>query len=120
MAREREPRKPKARRRRWLTHRGFVAVEALLLAGILKDLAEDFVKASELGPRWKVLFVMAFTVGLFGSLFFFVERFTARAVAGGHRLERTLPLAMPFWVAHAAILLALFFLYAHYLGIRVL
>jgi hypothetical protein len=82
---------------------------------------ETVVQCAEvLGPRWKVLFVMAFTVGLFGSLFFFVERFTARAVAGGHRLVRTLPLAMPFWVAHAAILLALFFLYAHYLGIRVL
>ena len=121
MARREEPRKQASRRRpRWLTHRGLVAVEAILIAGVFKDLAEDLVVASSLAVTWKVLLAMAFTVGIFGGLFFLVERLTARAVAGGHRLARGLPLILPYWVAHAAVLLALFLLYASTLGVRVL
>lgn len=118
-----EPRKRafrSSRRPRWLTHRGLVAVEALLFCGILKDLLVGMVKDSSLAPHWKVLFVMAVTVGFFGGLFFFVERFTARTVAGGHRLARGLPLVLPYWIAHVAILLALYFAYANHLDIRVL
>jgi len=114
-------RAPRASRRpRLLSHRGLVAVEALLVCGILKDLFVGMVRTSSLTPAWKVLFVMAVTVGFFGGLFFFVERFTARTVASGHRLARGLPLVLPYWIAHAAILLALFFVYANHLDIRVL
>lgn len=115
-----DSKKRSSRRPRWLTHRGLVAVEALLLCGVLKDILGNLVKASSLAPHWKVLFVMGLTVGLFGGLFFFVERWTARTVAGGHKLARTLPLALPTWFAHAAALIALFFLYANHLNIRVL
>jgi len=114
-----EPRPRASRRPRWLTHRGLVAIEALLVCGLLKDLFVDFVKSSGLAPHWRVLFVMALTVGVFGGLFFFVERFTARTVAGGHKLARGIPL-LPFGIAHLGILAALFFAYANHLGIRVL
>ena len=116
--RKRSPRP--SRRPRLLSHRGLVAVEALLVCGIVKDLFVNVVKTSALAPHWKVLFVMAMTVGFFGTLFFLVERFTARTVASGHRLARGLPLVLPYWIAHAAILVALFFVYANHLGIRVL
>ena len=115
-----EPKKRSSRRPRWLTHRGLVAVEALLFCGILKDGLGNLVKSSSFAPHWKVLFVMGLTVGLFGGLFFFVERLTARTVAGGHKLARNLPLVIPTWVAHAAVLVALFFIYANHLNIRVL
>jgi len=123
MSLAKEPKKRSARaprRPRWLTHRGLVAVEALLVCGIVKDLFVGVVKTSALAPHWKVLLVMAMTVGFFGGLFFFVQRFTARTVASGHKLARGLPLVLPYWVAHAAILVALFFVYANHLGIRVL
>ena len=111
------PTKRTARRPRWLTHRGLVAVEALLVCGILKDVFSGFVKSSSLAPHWRVLFVMALTVGVFGGLFLFVERFTAKTVAGGHRMASGL---LPYWIAHAAILVALYFAYANHAGIRVL
>lgn len=116
----REPRKRSSGRFRWFSHRGLVAVEALLVCGIAKDLFVSAVRSSTLAPYGKVLFVMALTVGLFGGLFFFVERFTARTVAGGHKFARGLPFVLPFWVAHAAVLVALYFIYANHLGIRVL
>ncbi|MFN0009055.1 MAG: hypothetical protein ACKVXR_14225 [Planctomycetota bacterium] len=116
----REPKKRSSGRPRWFSHRGLVAVEALLVCGLAKDLFTSAVKSSGLAPYGKVLFVMALTVGLFGGLFLFVERFTARTMAGGHRLVRGLPVALPFWVAHAAVLLALYFAYANHLGIQVL
>jgi hypothetical protein len=120
MSPAREPKKRSSRLPRWLSHRGLVAVEALLVCGLAKDLFSSAVKSSSLAPSGKVLFVMAVTVGLFGGLFLFVERFTARTVAGGHRLARGLPFYLPFWVAHGAVLVALFFAYANHLGIRVL
>jgi hypothetical protein len=114
-------RAPRASRRpRLLSHRGLVAVEALLVCGIVKDLLVGMVRSSTLAPSWKVLFVMGVTVGFLGGLFFLIQRFTARTVAGGHRLARGLPLVLPYWIAHAAILTALFFVYANHLGIRVL
>jgi len=90
------------------------------VCGLAKDLFVGAVKSSSIAPHGKVLFVMALTVGLFGGLFLFVERFTARTVAGGHRLARGLPIFVPYGVAHAAILVALYFAYASHLGIRVL
>jgi len=111
------PTKRTARRPRWLTHRGLVAVEALLVCGILKDVFSDAVKSSSIAPHWRVLFVMALTVGFFGGLFLFVEQFTAKTVAGGHKIARGL---LPYGIAHLAILLALYFVYANHLGIRVL
>ena len=120
MSPAREPKKRSSRRPRWLSHRGLVAVEALLVCGLAKDWLSSAVKSSSLAPSGKVLFVMAVTVGLFGGLFLFVERFTARTVAGGHQLARGLPFFVPYWVAHAAVLVALYFVYANHLGIRVL
>jgi hypothetical protein len=120
MSPPRESKKRSSRLPRWLSHRGLVAVEALLVCGLAKDFLSSAVKSSSLAPSGKVLFVMAVTVGLFGGLFFFVERFTARTVASGHRIARGLPIVLPYSVAHAAVLTALFFAYANHLGIRVL
>src|SRR5262249_45466243 len=107
-------------RRRLFSHRGMIAVEAVLVVGILKDLMTAVVKSSHL-PNWgKVLFVMALTVGVFGGLVFFVERFTERTVASTHKAVRSLPVALPYWLVHLAVLGALFLLYANHLGVRVI
>jgi hypothetical protein len=113
------PRKGGLRLPRWLSHRGLVAVETLLLVGILRDILTREVKASTLPNYGKVLFIMALTIGIFGGLFFFVERLTARTVAGTHKAVRSLTGVVPYWVVHAGILLILFLLYANLLGLRV-
>ncbi len=112
-------RKVRWRRPRWLSHRGLIAVEALLLLGISKDLLVAWVRTAHLPNYGKVLFVMGLTVGLFGGLFLFVEKFTARTVAGTYRAVRSLPVALPYWLVHAGVLLVLFLLYANHLGLSV-
>ena len=105
---------------RWLSHRGLVAAEAVLLVGILRDVLSHWIKESTLPNYGKVIVVMAMTVGVFGGLFLFVERFTARTVAGTHKAVRTVTGVMPYWAIHAGILFALFLLYANMLGLKVL
>lgn len=114
------PRKGGHRLPRWLSHRGLVAAEAVLLVGILRDLLARGIKTSTFSNDGKVLLIMAMTVGVFGGLFVFVERVTARTVAGTHRAVRTLTGVMPYWAVHAGILFILFLLYANMLGLRVL
>lgn len=110
-----ERKKRSSSRPGWLSHRGLIAVEALLLVGIFKDFLTAGVKASQLPGYGKVLFVMALTVGILGGLFVLVERLTARTVAGTYR---ALPGLLPYWLVHAGVLLALYLLYASHLGIR--
>jgi hypothetical protein len=105
---------------RWLSHRGLVAVEAVLLVGILRDVLARDIKTSSFPNDGKVLLIMGMTVGVFGGLFVFVEKVTARTVAGTHKAVRTLTGVMPYWAVHAGILLVLFLLYANMLGLRVL
>jgi len=119
------PSSPRSGRRglrlpRWLSHRGLVAGETVLLVGILRDWLTRWIRASELSNATKVLVIMAMTVGVFGGLFLFVEGITARTVAGTHKAVRSLTGIVPFWVVHAGILLLLFLLYANQLGLRVL
>jgi hypothetical protein len=105
---------------RWLSHRGLVAAETVLLVGILRDVLSHEIKSSGAPNYAKVLIVMAMTVGVFGGLFVFVERMTARTVAGTHKAVRSLTGVMPYWAVHAGILFVLFLLYAHMLGLPVL
>src|SRR5262249_60015880 len=98
---------------RWLSHRGLVAVEAVLLVGVLRDLLSRGIKASSFSNGGKVLLIMAMTVGVFGGLFVFVERVTARTVAGTHKAVRSLTGVLPYWAVHAGILFVLFLLYAN-------
>jgi hypothetical protein len=105
---------------RWLSHRGLVALEAVLLVGILRDVLAGSVKESALPSYGKVLLVMGMTVGVFGGLFLFVERVTARTVAGTHKAMRSLTGVLPYWAAHAGILFLLFLMYASMLGLRVI
>jgi len=105
---------------RWLSHRGLVAGEAVLLVGFLRDVLTRWIKASELSNDGKVLLIMGMTIGVFGGLFLFVEKFTARTVAGTHKAVRSLTGVVPYWAVHAGILFLLFLLYANMLGLRVL
>ena len=104
---------------RWLSHRGLVAAEAVLLVGILRDVVSHAIKAAEMKNYEKVLLSMALTVGVFGGLFLFVEKVTARTVAGTHKAVRSVTRVLPFWIVHAAILFILFLLYANMLGLKV-
>ena len=105
---------------RWLSHRGLVAAEAVLLVGILRDVLTRGVHGSTFPNYGKVLIIMGMTVGIFGGLFLFVQRLTERTVAGTHRAVRSLTGVMPYWAVHAGILFVLFLLYANMLGLRVL
>jgi hypothetical protein len=108
-----------SRRPRWLTHRGLVAVEAVLLVGVLKDVAVAFTRQAAWPNYGKVLVAMALTVGVFGGLFVFVERQTARTVASTYKAVRSLSLVLPYWLIHVAVLAGLFLLYARHLGLQV-
>jgi hypothetical protein len=114
------PRKSGRRLPRWLSHRGLVAAETVLVVGILRDFLSRWIKGSAFGNDAKVLLIMGMTVGVFGGLFLFVEKFTARTVAGTHKAVRSLTGVMPYWAVHAGILFLLFLLYANMLGLRVL
>ena len=105
---------------RWLSHRGLVAAEAVLLVGILRDVVSHEIKEASLPNYGKVLLVMAMTVGVFGGLFLIVETLTARTVAGTHKAGRSITGVMPYWAVHAGILFVLFLVYAHMLGLSVL
>jgi hypothetical protein len=102
---------------RWLRHRSLVATEAVLLAGLCKDWVTGAVERSDLANWGKVVFVMGATVGLFGGLFLALQRVLQRGVLKTHSAIGGLP--VPSLAAHALVLLALFFLYAHHLGLSV-
>lgn len=106
--------------RGFLSHGTLIAVEAMLVMGVLKDVIFDLLRKSG-HPNWlKVVLVMGTTVGLFGGLFFVIERLTARGVAATHGAIRRGPFALPTLLVHAAILFLLFLLYARMLGLKVL
>lgn len=88
------------------------------MVGLLKDWLAGRVVASSLPGAGKVLFVMAVTLGVLGGLYFLVEELTAKSVARTHAAARGLPVALPSILVHAAILGALFLLYARTLRIN--
>lgn len=103
----------------FLSHRGLVAVEAMLVLGLVKDWAFEELRTSSFPNYLKVLFVMATTVGLFGGLFVVVEKLTARSMAGTHKAARTLPFVLPTAAVHAILLVVLFVSYARMLKLSV-
>jgi hypothetical protein len=105
--------------RRIFTHRGLVAIEAMLLTGILKDWIFEVLRRSSFPNYLKVLMVMAATLGIFGGLFFVVERLTARGFAQTHGMAKRLPVTLPTFVVHLALLFVLFLLYARMLHLTV-
>lgn len=110
-----------AKRRAGLfSHRRWIAVEAVLVVGLLKDWLSGRVIASNLSAPGKVLFVMAVTLGVLGGLYLIVEQLTAKSVARTHAAARGLPIGVPSVLVHAAILGLLFLVYARTLNIDVL
>lgn len=106
-------------RARLFSHRRWIAVEAVLVVGLLKDWLSGRVMASSLPGAGKVLFVMAVTLGVLGGLYLVVEQLTAKSVARTHSAARGLPIGMPSVLVHAAILAILFLVYARTLRVDV-
>ena len=104
----------RAPRRKLLSHRNLLAVEALLVVALLKGWIEEAIRSSTLPDPSKVLFVMASTVGLLGALYVAIEALTARSVEGAHAAMR---LFFPRLFIHALVLFALYLLYAARLGL---
>lgn len=103
----------------FLTHRGLVAIEAMLVMGVVKDWIFEALRTSGFPNYVKVLLVMGTTIGLFGGLFVVVERLTARGMAGTHRATRNLPVVVPTALVHGALLFLLFLQYARMLKLKV-
>ncbi len=103
-------RRASQRPRSILSHRNLVAAEVVLVVGLLKSLVEHYVLASSLPPYGKVLFIMAGTIGLLGSLYLLIEGITRASVRQAYgALHRVLPgLAL-----HSAIFFGLYLLYAN-------
>lgn len=101
------------------THRGLVAIEALLFLGVAKDWIFALLLRSSL-PNWqKVVLVMATTVGLFGGLILALGKWTAQGVKTTHKTAERLPIPVPTIVIHAVLLFVLFLLYASMLKLAV-
>lgn len=111
--------KKKSSTPKFLRHRALVTTEALLLISLAKDLIGAQVKHAQIANGWKVLFIMAATVGLLGVLFLVLEKFTTSSVAKTHEVVQALPLPMPMLGIHAAALIGLFYLYAWHTGFPV-
>jgi hypothetical protein len=103
----------------WLSHRHLIAVEAMLVMGVLKDIIFDLVKKSGHPNYIKVILIMGATVGLFGGLLFVIEKLTARGVAGTHQALKQLPVMLPTLLVHAVLLFLLFLLYARMQNLKV-
>ena len=106
----------------FLRHRNLIAAEALLLVGLAKDFISDFIKSQPAStlPNWgKVLFVMAATMGVLGVFFAVLEKVTKGGVAKTHEVVKALPLPAPMLAIHGAVLVGLFYLYAHLLRLPV-
>src|SRR5438552_10097783 len=101
------------------SHRGLIAIEAMLVLGVVKDAVFERVRTSGLPNYGKVLVIMAATVGLFGGLFFVIERLTTRGVANTHHVLKKMPVVLPTLVIHMVLLFLLFLLYARMLKIKV-
>lgn len=98
---------------KFLRHRFLVGVEAVLIASVLKDFANGWVKARpELPNGVKVAFVMAATVGILGVLFVVLEKAARIGVSKTHEVAQALPLPAPVLLLHLAALTGLFYLYA--------
>jgi len=104
------PRRSSPRPRSIFSQRNLVAAEVVLVVGLLKNLVEQQVLASGLPAYAKVLFIMAGTIGLLGSLYWLIEGITRASVRQAYgALNRVLPgIAL-----HAAIFFGLYLLYAN-------
>lgn len=107
-------RRSAARRRSLLSHRNLLAAEVLLAVGLLKGVLEEWVKTADL-PAWgKILFIMASTVGILGSLYWLVEAITSRGVNHAHS---AMHFFFPRVAVHASVFFALYLVYAWRLGL---
>lgn len=104
---------------RIFSHRGLLAIEALLFLGVAKDWIFVLLLRSSFSNWLKVVLVMATTVGMFGGLFLLVEKLTSRTVSSTHKAVARLPVAVPTLAIHALLLLVLFLLYASMLKVSV-
>ena len=105
-------------RRRLITHRRMVAIEALLALGALESWAENRMMAdSHLADPVKALLAMALVVGLFGAVLLIMQRWTQASLSKTHAVVQGLPLPTPVVVVHVGVLVALYFLWCWVLGL---
>jgi hypothetical protein len=100
------------RRRRFFRHRTLVGLETVLLVGVAQQLFQAWVVAHLQSNAAKVLFTMAGVVGLFGGLFVAIQMVMHLGVDKSHQMVRSMPIRFPLVLAHAVLLVAIFYLYA--------
>lgn len=99
--------------KRTFSHRRMIAVEALLVVGVLDRLGRRWVIEDAPVPNWlKVLILMALVIGIFGGLLLVLQRVMASSLAKTHDVMKALPLPTPLIILHAAAFVGLFFAYA--------
>jgi len=98
--------------RRNFSHRRLITVEALLGVGLLDRLGRQWIiHDSPLPDSVRVLVLMLLVIGVFGGVLVFLERLAAGSLSRTHEVVQALPLPTPLIFIHAAVFVAMFFLY---------
>lgn len=99
--------------RRWLRHSSLVLVEAVLVLGLLQELAQDWVlQRGEVPPMVRVAAGMALSVTLVAGAALIVQRQIVVGLRTTHAITRKLPLRVPKLVVHIVVLTGIFLGYA--------
>lgn len=104
--------------KRTFSHRRLIAVEALLLVGLLDRLGRQWVIHEAPAPEWlKVIILMALVVGVLGGVLLLLQKGLTSSLSKTHDVVKALPLPTPLVFVHAAAFVGLFFLYAWATGL---
>ena len=100
--------------KRTFSHKRIVTVEALLLIGLGDRLFKQWLLNEEfttIPPAVKILILMFFVVGVFGSIILTLQRFMAAGLDKGTAVVQAIPLPTPTIVIHVLAFFGLFLLY---------
>ena len=96
---------------RWIRHSSLVLVEAVLVLGLLQELAQGWLLGrADVSPFLRVAAGMALSLGLLAGVALLVQRQIVAGLRTTHAIGRRLP--VPKVAIHAVVLVAIFVGYA--------
>lgn len=94
----------------WVKHRNLVAIEALLVVGVLQEYAHRALQGSTAPNAIKVAFIMASVVGLLGGLVLIIQSVLGASAAKLYAWLSSLPI--PLMTLHLIVFALLFWWYS--------